>query len=105
MTSRLPACSPTPSAARPSSFLLRSPRETSSTRPLSPSDAIFVPLVRVTRVLPQMGLENMLGALMSYQSLDAKGSMIFFFDPFFPLVRRLFLPTAIFASLPCHTSP
>ena len=52
---------------------------------------LLVPLERETRVLPQRGAVNMDGALTSYQSLEAKASMIFFLDPFFPLVRRLFL--------------
>ena len=51
----------------------------------------LVPFVRVMRVLPQLRLRNMLGALISYHSLRVKGSMIFFLDPFLPFVRRLFL--------------
>merc|ERR1711865_295841 len=71
-----------------SSLLLRSPRETSNTRPLSPSEAILVPAVLVTRVLPTAVLVKRAGAFTSYQS-------------FLPLVRRLFLPTAILNDLCC----
>ena len=46
------------------------------TRPLSPSDAILIPVVRVTSVLPTWRFVNMDGALMSYQSLRAKGSTL-----------------------------
>ena len=53
----------------------------------------FVPVVRVTRVLPTDLCVNMLGAFTSYQSFLAKGSWDFFFPPFFPLLIRLFLPT------------
>jgi hypothetical protein len=48
----------------------------------------------VTRVLPTLRTANMEGALMSYQSFLLKGSTIFFLPPFFPLLIRLFLPTA-----------
>ena len=51
----------------------------------------LVPLERETRVLPHTGAEKMEGAFTSYHSLVAKASMIFFLDPFLPLVRRLFL--------------
>ena len=46
-------------------------------------------------VLPQFRVANILGALMTYKSLRAKGSWAFFLPPFFPLEIRLFLPTAI----------
>merc|ERR1719420_2875763 len=75
-----------------SSSLLRSARLSSRTRPLRPSEAILVPCVFDTRVLPQLRTLNMLGALMSYHSFLRKGSPVFFFEPFFPpFVRRLFL--------------
>merc|ERR1719216_392027 len=74
-----------------SSSLLRSARFTSRTRPFSCSLAILV-----QSVFPQLRIENMLGALMSYHSFLRKGSPAFFLPPFFPpFVRRLFLPTAI----------
>merc|ERR1719163_2018149 len=62
-----------------SSSLFRSPSEISKTRPLRPSEAIFVPCVRVTIVLPQLRTENMEGALRSYQSFFWNGSIAFFF--------------------------
>merc|ERR550539_2372249 len=66
-------------------------------RPFSCSEAILVPCVLVQRVFPQLRTLNMLGALMSYHSFLRKGSPAFFLPPFLPpLVRRLFLPTAIF---------
>merc|ERR1711967_149821 len=87
-----------------SSLLLRSPRETSNTRPFSPSDAILVPAVLVTRVLPMMELVNRAGAFTSYQSFLVNGSTAFFLLPFLPLVRRLFLPTAIARRMPSQAS-
>merc|ERR1719414_2290485 len=79
-----------------SSSLLRSARLTSRTRPFSCSLAILVPCVLVQRVLPQLRMANMLGALMSYHSFLRNGSPAFFLPPFLPpFVRRLFLPTAI----------
>merc|ERR1719507_1220239 len=79
-----------------SASTLRSAKFNSRTRPLNPSDAIFVPCDLVTRVLPQLRLEKMLGALMSYHSFFRKGSPAFFLPPFLPpLVSLLFLPTAI----------
>merc|ERR550532_3920323 len=78
-----------------SSSLLRSARFTSRTRPFSCSLAILVPCVLVQRVFPQLRIENMLGALMSYHSFLRNGSPAFFLPPF---VRRLFLPTAIAAA-------
>merc|ERR1719356_1307572 len=79
-----------------SSSWLRSARFNARTRPLSSSVAILVPCVRLTRVLPQLRTEKTLGALMSYHSFLRKGSPVFFLPPFLPpLVRRLFLPTAI----------
>merc|ERR1712147_456093 len=88
-----------------SSLLLRSPRETSNTRPLRPSDAILVPAVLVTRVLPTLVLVKRAGALTSYQSFFVKGSIAFFLLPFLPLVRRLFFPTAILSYGPLLLSP
>merc|ERR1719355_130782 len=82
-----------------SSSLLRSARFSSSTRPFSSSVAIFVPCVRVTKVLPQLRVAKTLGALISYHSFLRKGSPAFFLPPF---VRRLFLPTAIALSDPGH---
>merc|ERR1740123_1965388 len=83
-----------------SSSLLRSARFTSRTRPFSDTLAIFVPCVLVQSVFPQFRTPNMLGALMSYHSFLRKGSPAFFLPPFFPpFVRRLFLPTAIAASV------
>jgi hypothetical protein len=43
------------------------------------------------------------GALTLYQSFFAKTS-VFFLRPFFPFERRLFLPTAMFATLVCWAS-
>merc|ERR1719230_2183582 len=79
-----------------SSSPLRSARFSSSTRPLSSSLAILVPCVLVTNVLPQFLVWKRPGALMSYHSFFKNGSPAFFLPPFFPpLVRRLFLPTAM----------
>merc|ERR1719456_1770044 len=79
-----------------SSSAFRSARFNDTTRPFSSSVAIFVPCVRLTRVLPQLRTEKTLGALMSYHSFLRKGSPVFFFPPFLPpFVSRLFLPTAI----------
>ena len=80
-----------------SSSLLRSARQISKTRPLSISEAIFVPVVRVTGVLPHARTEKFDGALMSYHSFLVKGSITFFPFPFLPLDSRLFLPTAMLA--------
>jgi hypothetical protein len=46
------------------------------TRPLRPSEAILMPVVRVTSVLPTLRLENMVGAFTSYQSFLEKGSTL-----------------------------
>merc|ERR1719230_1478085 len=73
----------------------RSARLNSHTRPFRESEAIFVPDDLVTSVLPAERTLNIDGALMSYHSFLRKGSTIFFFAPFLPFVRRLFLPTAI----------
>merc|ERR1719183_3135694 len=78
-----------------SSSWLRSAREHSKMRPLRPSEAILVPWVRVTRVLPTCLTVNMEGALTSYHSFLRKGSTAFFLPPFLPLDMRLFLPTAM----------
>jgi hypothetical protein len=75
-----------------SSSLFRSARLTSKTRPLSPSEAIFVPWVRVMRVLPHVRAANMFGAFTAYHSFLRKGSTAFFLPPFFDFVNRLFLP-------------
>merc|ERR1719254_289274 len=79
-----------------SSSLLRSAKFSSRTRPFNCSEAILVPCVRETSVLPHCRWLNTLGALMSYHSFLRKGSLAFFLLPFLPpLVRRLFLPTAM----------
>merc|ERR1719491_1278003 len=79
-----------------SSSLFKSAKFSSKTRPLSESDAILVPEVLVTRVLPHWRTLKTLGALMSYHSFFRKGSPAFFLPPFLPpFVNRLFLPTAI----------
>merc|ERR1719193_1536285 len=79
-----------------SSSLLRSAKFNSNTRPFNCSEAIFVPCVRETNVFPHCRWVNTLGALMSYHSFFKKGSLAFFLLPFLPpLVRRLFLPTAM----------
>merc|ERR1719159_378876 len=79
-----------------SSSMFKSARLSSSTRPFSSSDAIFVPCVLDTRVLPQLRTLKRLGALISNHSFFKKGSPAFFLPPFFPpFVRRLFFPTAI----------
>ena len=65
--------------------MFKSHSEISKTRPLSASDAIFVPCVLVTSVLPQFRTENMLGALISYHSFLRKGSTAFFLPPFLDL--------------------
>ena len=56
--------------------------------PFKPSEAILVPWVRLTRVLPTSLTLKMDGALMSYQSLRVKGSIIFFLAPFLPPLER-----------------
>merc|ERR1719401_1644402 len=80
-----------------SSSLFRSARFSSNTRPLSSSDAIFWPCVLEHNVLPQLRVLKKLGALMSYHSFLRNGSPAFFLPPFLPppLVKRLFLPTAM----------
>lgn len=99
-----------------SSSFCRSASETSKIRPFSESFAFFEPVVRLTNVLPTLyelqmishttrtrpldeaaysRTEKVEGALMEYQSFLVKGSTAFFLRPFFPLERRLFLPTAI----------
>merc|ERR1719237_706836 len=79
-----------------SSSLFRSARLSSRTRPFSCSDAILVPWVLETKVFPHWRWLNTLGALMSYHSFFRNGSLAFFLLPFLPpLVRRLFLPTAM----------
>merc|ERR1719502_2172344 len=78
-----------------SSSLFRSARFASSTRPLRPSEESFIPVDFVTRVLPAWRTLNIIGVFTSYHSLRVNGSTAFFFAPFLPLVRRLFLPTAI----------
>merc|ERR1719355_372553 len=84
-----------------SSSLLRSARFSDKTRPLSSSVAIFVPCVRLTRVLPQLRTLKTLGALTSYHSFFRKGSPAFFLPPFLPpFVSRLFLPTAMITLTP-----
>merc|ERR1719445_3001349 len=60
----------------------RSARETSETRPLRPSEAILVPAVLFTKVLPTWRTLKREGALMSYQSFLVKGSTTFFLAPF-----------------------
>merc|ERR1719342_232233 len=75
----------------------RSAREHSKTRPFRPSEAILVPCVLLTKVLPTRRFVKMDGALISYQSFLVKGSIIFFLTPFLPpILRPLFFPTAIF---------
>merc|ERR1719229_975732 len=82
------------------SSLLRSARLTSSTLPFSCSEAIFVPCVFEQSVFPQLRIEKVLGALMSYHSFFRKGSPAFFLPPFLPpFVSLLFFPTAIAATL------
>lgn len=66
----------------------KSAKETSNTRPFKPSEAIFVPCVRFTNVLPTCRLVNIDGALMSYQSLRVNGSTIFFLLPFLPPLAK-----------------
>lgn len=66
----------------------KSANETSNTRPLSPSEAILVPCVRFTSVLPTWRVANIDGALISYQSLRVNGSMIFFLVPFLPPLAK-----------------
>merc|ERR1719352_2138523 len=78
-----------------SSSLFRSARFASRTRPLSPSLESFMPWDLVTSVLPALRTANCIGVLTSYHSLRVNGSTTFFFAPFLPFVRRLFLPTAI----------
>merc|ERR1719175_516735 len=74
----------------------KSARETSYTRPFSPSEAILVPWVLFTNVLPTWRTLKREGALISYQSFLVKGSTTFFLAPFFPpIFSPLFLPTAI----------
>merc|ERR1719369_875397 len=74
----------------------RSARDTSYTRPFSPSEAILVPWVLFTKVLPTWRTLKREGALISYQSFLVKGSTTFFLAPFFPpIFSPLFLPTAI----------
>merc|ERR1719278_2103533 len=74
----------------------RSARETSYTRPFSPSEAILVPWVLFTSVLPTWRTLKREGALISYQSFLVKGSTTFFLAPFFPpIFSPLFLPTAL----------
>merc|ERR1719401_684526 len=82
-----------------SSSLFKSARFSSNTRPLSSSVAIFVPCVRETNVLPQLRTPKKLGAFTSYHSFLKNGSPAFFLPPFLPppLVKRLFLPTAMSA--------
>merc|ERR1719183_1576775 len=80
-----------------SSSLFKSARLTSKTRPFNSSVAIFVPVVRVTRVLPQLRVRKGVGALMSYHSFFRKMSPCFFLPPLLPppLLSFLFLPTAM----------
>lgn len=66
----------------------KSANETSNTRPFKPSEAILVPWVRLTNVLPTWRVANIDGALTSYQSLRVKGSMIFFLVPFLPPLAK-----------------
>merc|ERR1719175_333730 len=74
----------------------KSARETSYTRPFSPSEAILVPWVLFTSVLPTWRTLKREGALISYQSFLVNGSTTFFLAPFFPpIFSPLFLPTAI----------
>lgn len=74
----------------------KSANETSYTRCFKPSDAIFVPCVRLTNVFPTWRWANIFGALISYQSLRENGSITFFLEPFLPpLLRPLFFPTAM----------
>ena len=54
----------------------RAPRTVSETRPLRASEAILVPVVRVTGVLPQARTVKLDGALMSYHSFFVKGSTL-----------------------------
>jgi hypothetical protein len=103
-----------------SSSFCRSASETSNIRPLRASFAFFRPVVRLTRVLPTLQAHSQSraigaaaesysrtakvpGALTLYQSFFAKTS-VFFLRPFFPFERRLFLPTAMFATLVCWAS-
>merc|ERR1719167_595832 len=79
-----------------SSSLFKSARFSSRTRPFNCSEAILVPCVRETNVFPHWRVAKTLGALMSYHSFFKNGSLAFFLLPFLPpLVRRLFLPTAM----------
>ncbi|KAK9753949.1 hypothetical protein QE152_g1625 [Popillia japonica] len=57
-----------------SESLCKSANETSKTLYFKPSEAIFVPWVRFTRVFPICLVVNMHGAFTSYQSLRVKGS-------------------------------
>src|ERR1700743_2130834 len=59
-----------------SSFLFKSARETSRTRPFKASLAFFMPWVGLTRVLPTLRTSKVEGALISYQSLRVKGSTL-----------------------------
>lgn len=74
------------------SFLLRSPRLISNTRPFNPSDAILIPCVFVIRVRPASLTANILGAISLYHSFFKKGSTAFLRLPFLLFVSRLFFP-------------
>merc|ERR1711862_644885 len=82
------------------SFLFKSPREASTTRPLRLSAAMVVPTVLLTTVFPTLRLVKTAGALISYHYLRVKGSTTFFFPPFLetaedPALAFFTLPTAI----------
>ena len=64
----------------------KSAKETSYTRPFNPSEANFVPWVRLTKVFPTSRTLKTEGALISYQSLRVKGSTTFFLTPFLPVL-------------------
>lgn len=70
----------------------KSAKEDSTTLPLMHSEAILVPEDLVTGVYPKVLLSKGTGALKLYQSFLDKGSIYFFFNPFFPLVSLLFFP-------------
>jgi len=76
---------------------LRSANDVSTTLPFIYSEAIFVPVVLVTRVLPKDFELNGTGDLKSYHSFLESGSIVFFLPPFFPPLFNLgFLPYAIY---------
>lgn len=84
------------------SFLFKSAKLISKTRPFNPSDAIFVPCVFVMRVRPQSLTAKMDGAVSLYHSFFKKGSTAFLRLPFLLFVSLLFLP-CVFKTLGFET--